>query len=544
MASTTNEEEEPKPSSRTLRKRVAKKVDNDSTTTASSPKVEKRRGRPRKVKDSKQQDDNKASTPTRSPKRVKKEEEKKEESEEKATVASSTKKKKAKGKSKGVQKRQRSSDDEKDSASNTKKVKTESSSDQSSANETEITTKKKASVKGVKKEKRCSKDSSSGDDDDASTTSKGKKKETTKKKKKKSPDHQRLTERDTLQKLWNDDDDANDSSYTLKICSWNVAGLRAVLRNHPTAIPDLVKDHNIDILCLQETKLQEFHLDDPKLKIRSTVLQEEGYDSYWSCSVAKKGYSGTAVFVKRREGSKKTQEKKQQTLDNFFGAKSTKKKNGKDTEDVQTVGGSNDKLLSDKDFVANLIPTDVSYKMGVEAHDSEGRLVIVDFPLFTMINCYVPNSGQKLERLDYRTEQWDKDLLAFAESKRKNHPVLWLGDLNVAHTNLEVWNDGAKHLPKQAGVTPQERASFQAQLDSGYIDAFRKLHPDAKGCYSYWSQRAGNREPNKGLRLDYFICSPELFDVDQKVVARDSYVLHDVFGSDHCPVVLELQIKK
>mmetsp|Transcript_14794 Transcript_14794/g.21328 ORF Transcript_14794/g.21328 Transcript_14794/m.21328 type:complete len:247 (+) Transcript_14794:153-893(+) len=196
--------------------------------------------------------------------------------------------------------------------------------------------------------------------------------------------------------------------------------------------------------------------------------------------------------------------------------------------------------------IKHLIPVGVSYKMGFESHDNEGRLITVDFPQFSLTNLYVPNSGQKLERLDYRTEKWDKDLLAFMQQHEKTRgvPVMWLGDLNVAHTNLEVWNDGAKHLAKQAGVTQQERDSFQAQLDSGYVDAFRKLHPQAKGWYSYWSQRAGNREPNKGLRLDYFICSPSLFDQSKDVVVRDSYMLHDIIGSDHCPVVLELEIKK
>jgi exodeoxyribonuclease-3 len=162
-----------------------------------------------------------------------------------------------------------------------------------------------------------------------------------------------------------------------------------------------------------------------------------------------------------------------------------------------------------------------------------------------MCNVYVPNSGQKLERLSYRTEEWDKDFLSFIQKKQKDRgvPVLWLGDLNVAHTNLEVWNDGAKHLAKQAGVTAEERASFEAQLNAGFIDAFRRLHPTAKGHYSYWSQRAGNREPNKGLRLDYFICDPSLFDEESKTIVRDSYVLPLQQGSDHCPVVLELEIK-
>jgi len=350
-------------------------------------------------------------------------------------------------------------------------------------------------------------------------------------------DHQRLTERDELPKLWNAKEH-EETSYTFKICSWNVAGLRALIRNHPETLEKMCREHDLDVLCLQETKLQEMHLDDKKLQIRDTVLQPD-YDAYYSCSTAKKGYSGTAIFVKKRGSAAKESGKKQATLDNFFGDKKSKKKNeGKKDESADRV--------FDDEFATNLVPTEVSYKMGVDAHDQEGRLVIADFPLFSIINCYVPNSGQKLERLDYRTEQWDKDLLNFVQTNKSKTPCIWLGDLNVAHTNLEVWNDGAKHLSKQAGVTEQERQSFQHQLDtSGFKDAFRALHPTAKGCYSYWSQRAGNREPNKGLRLDYFCCAPALFDEEaSKVVARDSYSLYDVYGSDHCPVVLELEIKK
>lgn len=104
--------------------------------------------------------------------------------------------------------------------------------------------------------------------------------------------------------------------------------------------------------------------------------------------------------------------------------------------------------------------------------------------------------------------------------------------------------DGAKHLAKQAGVTAEERASFQAQLDAGFVDAFRHLHPTAAGHYTYWSQRAGNRAPNKGLRLDYFVCDPRLLDDGASVVVRDSYMVPDQEGSDHCPAVLELEIKK
>lgn len=246
-------------------------------------------------------------------------------------------------------------------------------------------------------------------------------------------------------------------------------------------------EHNLDCLCLQETKLNEVNLDDPKLNIPK--LEEQGYEAYYSCSTAKKGYSGTCVFVRKHKGNNNnnnhaaaeagTKKKKQSTMDSFVGTTtiSSKKTSGSDMKK-----SSDDDLPIDPQL---LIPEQVSYKMGIDKHDQEGRMIVVDFPLFTMVNVYVPNSGQKLERLDYRTNEWDKDLLTFMQSRqqasKKNHPVLWCGDLNVAHTNLEVWNDGAKHLPKQAGVTPQERASFQAQLDAGFVDAFRRLHPTAEG---------------------------------------------------------------
>jgi exodeoxyribonuclease III len=376
------------------------------------------------------------------------------------------------------------------------------------------------------------KDDSSDDSVESSSASPKKKKA-----KQQKTVEQRITERDTIPKLWKAQD--HPSSYTFKIASWNVAGLRALMKNHANVLSNLCQQHDLDVLCLQEIKLQENHVDDPKLKINGHLLEEEGYDAYYSCATAKKGYAGTAVFVKRRGGGVKGGGgKKQAKLDAFFGGAGKINK-----ENAAATSKSDANLPVD---IAYLIPQDVSMKMGKAEHDAEGRIITLDFPLFSMAALYVPNSGQKLERLDYRTEQWDKDLLKYMQDlqKKRGVPVMWLGDLNVAHTALEVWNDGAKHLSKQAGVTPQERASFQAQLDAGFVDAFRKLHPTAKGHYSYWSQRAGNREPNKGLRLDYFVCSPEMFDEDQQVVVRDSYMLSDVKGSDHCPVVLELEIKQ
>jgi exodeoxyribonuclease III len=307
-----------------------------------------------------------------------------------------------------------------------------------------------------------------------------------------------------------------------------------VLKKNPTALSDLCEKHDLDMLCLQETKLQDIHLDDPKLKLRG-IMDEHGYDEYWNCSTGKKGYSGTAVFVKKRGKTNGggTKKGKQTTIGSFFAPEKKQDKKAKESNGVELSV-----------CLESLSPTEVTYNLGKEI-DNEGRTVIVDFLWGTLVNVYVPNSGQKLERLDFRTEEWDKFFVEYMQKKQKERglPVMWLGDLNIAHKSYDVWNDGAKHLDKQAGVTPQERQSFTEQLQAGYFDIFRELHPEAKGNYSYWSQRAGNREPNKGLRLDYFVCSPEFLSEDSKVVARDSYMIFDQQGSDHCPVVLELEIK-
>jgi exodeoxyribonuclease-3 len=466
---------------------------------------------------------NKASTATATRKRTRKSSaEDENETETAATKKTPAAKPKAAATAASLKKKKTANDDEEEEEDN----KEDKVAAQPKATKTRGAAARKPSAKKVPD----SKDNDDDNDDEAKKNPP---------KKKKAADHQQVTERDELPKLWNAEKAQTNGSYTFKIASWNVAGLRALMRNSPDALANLCKEHDLDMLCLQETKLQEMHLDDPKLKIRGHLLQEEGYDAYYSCSgpPAKKGYSGTAVFTKRHSSSSSSSKKAtQKTIASFFGG---------------SGGGSSDAAKAEKKSselpvsTETLTPVDVSYNLGKDI-DAEGRVIMVDFPFASIANVYVPNSGQKLERLQYRTEGWDKDFLSFIQKKQADRgglPVLWLGDLNVAFTAMEVWNDGAKHLAKQAGVTAEERACFQEQLDAGFVDAFRKLHPQAKGQYSYWSQRAGNREPNKGLRLDYFICSPDLFSEESNVVVRDSYMLMDVTGSDHCPVVLELEIK-
>ena len=353
------------------------------------------------------------------------------------------------------------------------------------------------------------------------------------KKKAKAADHQRWTERTSLTRHWDPKKASESGSYTFTVISWNVAGLRTFIKKNPDVFANLAATYDADVICLQETKLQEDNLVDPKLKLNEYFNEKlEGYDCHFSCSVEKKGYSGTAMFIKTYgENAKKG--KKQATLGSFF----TKNKDGAVAESTPESNQSKSALP-----VSNLLPVAVTKELGIPAHDGEGRTITAEFPLFYLTNVYVPNSGQKLDRLSYRTTQWDKDFLARMKQLEQDggKPIIWLGDLNVAYDEKDTWNEGAKHLAKSAGTTPEERASFSHQLSAGFVDAFRHLHPDGKGHYSYWSQRAGNREPNKGLRLDYFICSQELMtdENNKKVIVRDSYMLPDQLGSDHCPIIL------
>ena len=352
-----------------------------------------------------------------------------------------------------------------------------------------------------------------------------------KEKKKKLVTHQQWTEMTPLTRLWNPI--ATENSRPFTIVSWNVAGLRALVKNRPDALPDLCRRTNADVLCLQETKLQMEIMDDKKSKLREYFTEKMlDYDCHWSYSLEKKGYSGTAMFIRRGAGEDKG--KKQSKSGDFFASSA----NDSATIDSKTKG----------DDPFPFPPINVKTELGLPKHDGEGRTIIAEFPSFFLTNVYVPNSGQKLERLDYRTNKWDIDFLTKMQQLETegNKPVIWLGDLNVAHNEKDTWNEGAKHLAKSAGTTAEERASFDVQMGAGFVDVFRSLHPDARGHYSYWSQRAGNREPNKGLRLDYFICSKGLMEDgdDDMAIVRDSFMIPDALGSDHCPIVLEIEIRK
>lgn len=226
-----------------------------------------------------------------------------------------------------------------------------------------------------------------------------------------------------------------------------------------------------DILCLQETKAQAD-------EVEATLLPLKGYRSDYN-SADRKGYSGTA-------------------------------------------------LLSKKD------PIGIVRHIGIDEHDLEGRVQCAEYPDFFLVNVYVPNSGQKLERLAYR-QIWDADFLAYLTNLEKIKPVIACGDFNVAHRAIDLKNDKSNYN-KTAGYTQIEIDGMDNFLASGFVDSFRLLHPDTV-AYTYWSYRFQARERNTGWRIDYFLVSPSLVDKIRSVKIHS-----EIFGSDHCPVELEIDL--
>lgn len=250
----------------------------------------------------------------------------------------------------------------------------------------------------------------------------------------------------------------------MKLISWNVNGLRACIKK---GFMDFLASADADILCLQETKMQE----------GQEIIETPGYHQFW-CSAEKKGYSGTLTLTKEK-------------------------------------------------------PLSVSYGIGIDIHDHEGRAVTVEFNDFYLVNFYVPNSQDQLKRLDYRM-QWEDDVRDYLSQLRKSKPVIVCGDMNVAAEEIDLKNPKANR--KNAGFSDEEREKFRQLKASGFIDTFRYFYPDLEGVYSWWSYRFNARKNNAGWRIDYFLASEEL-----ESRLSDAKILTDVMGSDHCPVVLELK---
>ncbi|CAL1569550.1 unnamed protein product [Knipowitschia caucasica] len=256
----------------------------------------------------------------------------------------------------------------------------------------------------------------------------------------------------------------------LKITSWNVDGLRAWVKKKGL---DWVSEEAPDVLCLQETKCAEKDL--PK---DITSLDEYPH-KYWATAEDNAGYSGVAMLCK--------------------------------TE-----------------------PIKVTYGIGKEEHDKEGRVITAEFPDYFLVTAYVPNAGKGLVRLDYR-KTWDEDFQAYLSGLDQQKPLVLCGDLNVAHQEIDLKNP--KGNKKNAGFTPQEREGFDKLLAAGFFDSFRTLYPDQQYAYTFWTYMMGARGKNVGWRLDYFVLSSALL-----LKLCDSKIRGKAMGSDHCPITLHLAL--
>lgn len=263
-----------------------------------------------------------------------------------------------------------------------------------------------------------------------------------------------------------------------RLYSWNVNGLKACMGRGD--LQKFLKEEDPDVLCLNETKMDEKKIEAEKVRKN---LFEEKYLQYWNCCKSSSGYAGTAVLTKVK-------------------------------------------------------PLSVKFDLGIIEHDLEGRTITLEFPDFVLVACYVPNAGQKLDRLVYRTKQWDLDFRKYLKNmeQSKNKCVILCGDLNVAHEEIDIWN--ASGNKRSAGFTIEERTEFTNFLKLGFADSFRKLHPTTVK-YSYWNLRSNARAENKGWRLDYFVVSDALLGA-----VTDSDMLTKVTGSDHCPLKLFLDVSK
>lgn len=250
----------------------------------------------------------------------------------------------------------------------------------------------------------------------------------------------------------------------MKLISWNVNGLRAICKK---GFEDIFKQLDVDIFCIQETKMQEGQIE----------LNLQGYYQYYNYA-ERKGYSGTAIFTKEK-------------------------------------------------------PINAIYGIGIEEHDKEGRVITLEFKNFYMVNCYTPNSGRELARLEYRMN-WEDAFKEYLIKLDKQKPVIICGDLNVAHKEIDLKNP--KSNRKNAGFTDQERGKIENLLNSGFTDTFRKMYPNKEGCYTWWSYMFNARANNAGWRIDYFLISDRI----SKNI-KDAYIYSEILGSDHCPVGLEIK---
>ena len=253
----------------------------------------------------------------------------------------------------------------------------------------------------------------------------------------------------------------------MKIVSWNVNGIRAIVKK---GFSESIDQLNPDILIIEESKLSE-----PGEE--AFPHKKEGYEYYGRVSTVRKGYSGVSVLTRIK-------------------------------------------------------PLSVRYGLKEGKYDEEGRVITLEFEKFFLVGAYVPNSGDGLKRLDFRLG-YEEDLLSYFEELSKIKPIVYTGDLNVAHNEIDLKNPSSNHM--NPGFTDEERAAFTKLLSKGYIDVFRYLYPE-EIRYTWWSYRFHARENNAGWRIDYFVISPSLLPL-----VKDCEIHNEIEGSDHCPVSLTLR---
>jgi len=260
------------------------------------------------------------------------------------------------------------------------------------------------------------------------------------------------------------EEESSPTGETFKIVSWNVNGLNACIKK---GFKEFVQLEKMDVLCLQETKFDQ-------TKIIKNFLTGFGFVSEnWNCCTSQKGYAGTAVFSKVK-------------------------------------------------------PLSVNYGIGEAEGDAEGRTITLEFKDFYLVNTYVPNAGQGLARLTYRTETWDSNFLTYLNKLNAIKPIIWTGDLNVANENIDLANPDTNH--KTAGFTDAERKGFKNLLSKGYVDSFRKMYPTKKE-FTFWSYKHNARANNVGWRLDYYVVTEAFFPNIKEYFVRSKQE-----GSDHAPL--------
>jgi len=256
----------------------------------------------------------------------------------------------------------------------------------------------------------------------------------------------------------------------MKIISWNTNGLRATVKQG-NFIP-LFAFNNPGIVCLQETKAEPEQLDEETRNLK-------GYHSYFSYSKLKKGYSGVAIYTKIK-------------------------------------------------------PVKVEHGIDIKKFDDEGRIIVAYYEKFVLINCYFPNGGRGPERLEYKLDFYDAFLEFINKLKKKNKNVIFCGDVNTAHEEIDLARPKANE--NNTGFLPIERAWLDEVVNNGWVDIFRNFYPNKKDAYTYWDQKTRARDRNVGWRIDYFFTNQSFIN---KI--KSTKILSDYYGSDHCPIVIEIK---